>query len=368
MHELAQRLRSDVDDRPTTRTYRDHLIADGLSLPQPPFGGRRTVAWAPAGDYIAVVSAGAKGFRNVYLVPATGGAPRQVSYLANADSTAPAWTPDGSSILFGSGQRTEDTNLARVDLKPRTPTFRTDQFSDLFRQRPSRQTPEPSTPRQPTSDDDAGAGPATTPTTAPLTSLFPTPAPTTGPATRPNHTEVVFDDIDERLALLPVGLDVDEVTVSPDGKWAGVIGAAGGRTNVYLYPLDPLVESPVARQMTATADGKSDLQFAAEPGGGGTRLYFREGGRPRYVAVPFRTSGGGTGSALRPATCRCRSRWTPASTATSASPSTRPGGTWPTSSTTPPCTAWTGRPSAPASPRTWTPPAPPPTSGACSRL
>jgi tricorn protease len=277
--------------------YRDHLIADGLSLPQPPFGGRRTLAWAPAGDYIAVASAGAKGFRNVYLVPAAGGAPRQISYLANADSTAPAWTADGSSILFGSGQRTEDTDLARVDLKPRTPSFRTDQFSDLFRQRPSRQTPEPSTPRQPSGDDDDDivAGPATTRATTAVASLFPTTAPSTDPTTRPNHTEVVFDDIDQRLALLPVGLDVAEVAASPDGKWAGIIGTAGGRTNVYLYPLDPLVESPVARQMTATADGKSDLQFAAEPGGGGTRLYFREGGRPRYVPVPFRATGSSTG-------------------------------------------------------------------------
>ena len=281
----------------------ERVLATGLSVPQPPFAGRRAIAFAPAGDYVAVVSAGAKGFRNVYLVPTAGGPARQVSFLANAESSAAVWTPDGSALLFGSGQRTEENELARVDLKPRPPAFRTDQFSDLFRQRPTRPTPEPTTPRQPTGDADGDADgdaePATTRATI-AAPTGPTTIPTTIPATRPAHTDVVFDDIEERLGLLPVGLDVDEVAVSPDGKWAGVIGSAGGRTNVYVYPLDPLVEAPVARQLTATADGKSDLQFAPDPdpraeAAGATRLYFREGGRVRYVPVPARAVGGGTG-------------------------------------------------------------------------
>jgi Tol biopolymer transport system component/C-terminal processing protease CtpA/Prc len=274
----------------TTRPLRDRLLADGLMLPQPPWGGRGTIAWAPAGDYVAIVSTGAKGFRNIYLIPSTGGVPRQASFVANAESTDAAWAPDGSMLLFGSSQRTEDAELERVDLKPRTPTFRTDQFSDLFKQRPNRTTPEPTTPHQPSGEDEDGA--ATTKTTSPATTTVATTAPTTGPATRPEHTEIVWDGIEQRLGLLPVGVDVGAVAVSPDGKWAGVIGESGGRENVYLYPLDPLVENPVAKQMTATATGKGDLQFAADPGGGGTRLYFREGGAIRYVPVPARTSGG----------------------------------------------------------------------------
>ena len=284
----------------TTRAYRDRLLAGGLELPQPPFGGRRTLAWSPAGDYVAVVSGGPKGFRNAYLVPAAGGPPRQVSFLANAENSAVAWTPDGSAVLFGTGQRTEDSDLAKVDLKPRTPTFRADQFSDLFRQRPTRPAPDPGTPRPPSGDDAAdldGAGPATTRASTQASPLFATTGPTTAPTTRPDHTEVVFEDLDQRLSLLPVGLDVDEVTVSPDGRWAGLVGSTGGRSNVYVYPLDPLVETPVARQLTSSADGKSDLQFAPDPGGGGTRLYFREGGRARYVPVPARATGGGGGVA-----------------------------------------------------------------------
>ncbi len=264
----------------TARASRDRLLAGGLSLPQPPFGGRRTLAWAPAGDYVAVVTAGAKGFRNVYLVPAAGGPPRQASFVANAESTFPAWTPDGAAILFGSGQRTEDFDLARVDLKPRTPTFHADQFGDLFRQRPGRPVPEPFTPRQPTGGDDP-----TTQANAALTAT----APTTGPTTRPDRTEVVFDGIEQRLDLLPVGVDVAEVAVSPDGKQAAVLGSTGSRANVYLYPLDPLVD-PVARQLTASPGDKADLQFAADPAGLGTRLYFREGGRVRFVPVPTRAA------------------------------------------------------------------------------
>ena len=274
----------------------DRLLAGGLSLPQPPYGSRRTIAWAPAGDYVAVTTTDAKGFRNAYLIPAAGGTPRPVSFLANAQSTPIAWTPDGSAILFATGQRTEDSDLARVDLKPRTPTFRNDQFRDLFRQRPTRPSPEPTNPRQPTGDDDA-AGPASTQSTIVITTTGPTTGPTTAAATRPSKTEVVFDDVDQRLSLLPVGLDTDDVAVSPDGKWAGLIGSTGGggRANVYLYSLDPLAETPVPRQMTATAEGKSDLQFAPDPTGIGTRLYFREGGRLRYVPVPSGRGGGGGG-------------------------------------------------------------------------
>ena len=55
-----------------------------------------------------------------------------MSFLANANATGVAWSPDGTFLLFDTGQRTEVPQLARVDLILRTPKFREDQFRDLF--------------------------------------------------------------------------------------------------------------------------------------------------------------------------------------------------------------------------------------------
>ena len=310
----GRELRAIDFSRRTGKVTGERVLARGLAFERPPFdGGDTPFAWAPRyGDWIACVSAGPKGFRNLYLVPAAGDAPpRQVSYLANAESNSVAWSPDGS-LFFGSGQRTEESQLARVDLTPKTPKFRDDQFGDLFRERPNRtiitypdrttHTREPGGdqpteqpdvhPSQPLpaprpADETPSVKPATRPTVTPPTSRpsiavdLPTSRPTVvrRPIALPGtggHTEVNFDDIDQRLSLLPVGMDVDEVAVSPDGKALAFVGTGpgGGRPNIYLYPLDPPAANVVPRQLTATTGGKSYLQFVADPGG--LKLYYLE--------------------------------------------------------------------------------------------
>ena len=101
--------------------------------------------------------------------------------------------------------------LARIDLVPRVPRFREDQFQDLFREQPRPTNPRPPQPSPP--------DPTPAPTTAP------TSAPASQPTTRrfmptffAQRTPVVFDGIRQRLTLLPVGLDVDFQTISPDGR------------------------------------------------------------------------------------------------------------------------------------------------------
>ncbi|MEJ7662819.1 MAG: hypothetical protein WKG07_26300 [Hymenobacter sp.] len=68
------------------------------------------------------------------VVPAAGGAARPVSFLANSNSNTLSWSPDGKYLLFDTGQRTEDAQVARIDLQLRTPRFREDQFRDLFKE------------------------------------------------------------------------------------------------------------------------------------------------------------------------------------------------------------------------------------------
>jgi Tol biopolymer transport system component/C-terminal processing protease CtpA/Prc len=262
------------------KDHRDQIIARGLVFTRPPFDTESTpIAFSPTGDWLACVSPGPKGFRNVYLCPTTGNAvPRQVSFLPNAQSNSVAWAPDGSALFFGSGQRTEDFQLARVDLTPRQPKFREDQFDELFKEHPSSPRQERS-PRRPTVRPAVDSPPTTMPTMAATTRS------TTQPPA-PAKTQIVFDGIDQRLSLLPVGVDVDNLTIAPDSKAVAFIGTSASRTNVYLYSIDPLFPSPLPRQMTATGGDKECLQFAPDPAGNGNlRLYFLDDGAVKFVNV-----------------------------------------------------------------------------------
>src|SRR6185503_986489 len=143
-----------------------------------------------------------------------------------------SWSPDGTFVLFDSGQRTESTQLARIDLVPRTPRFREDQFRDLFREEPPKNVTPVNRPEQ-----------------RPAESPAPSPAPSASPAEekRPatvKPVQVVFDDIRRRLSFLPLGLDVNYQTISPDGKWVALIATAANQANIYVYSLDELSREP----------------------------------------------------------------------------------------------------------------------------
>jgi len=67
----------------------------------------------------------------------------------------------------------------------------------------------------------------------------------------------VFDEIRRRLTLLPVGVDLNYQTISPDGKWVAMIASAENQNNIYVYSLDELSREPaVAKQLTSTAGSK----------------------------------------------------------------------------------------------------------------
>ena len=289
------------------------------SLQRPPLSPDRPFTWSPDSKWIAYMPVGQKLFRNIHVAAVEGdGRGRPVSFLANGGSNTVSWSPDGTFILFDTGQRSETSQLARVDLIPRTPRFREDQFRDLFKEETPknvsptlrRQENNPQSPGTPTQNtvntptptptpDTPGASPTPTPTPSP------TPVPQGGAARggtgapEKKPVEVVFEGIRRRLSLLPVGVDVFYQTVSPDGKFVLMVAGAVGQTNLYLYPLDELQREPaVTRQLTSTPGFKSDRAvLARQPAG----LLHRE--RPH------------TGRAARPAAAaarRSRSRpsWT----------------------------------------------------------
>ncbi len=237
------------------------MFGDALDVPAP--------VWSPDGQWLAMFVVGQKMFRNVELVPAAGGTRRPVSFLANVFADTVAWSPDGTFVLFNTRQRTEQGQLARVDLVLRTPKFREDLFRDLF--------------NEPTPRDRVPPAPAV-PRTGNLDPRTEDREPRTG-----NREPVipVFTSIRDRLSFVPVGLDVNEVVISPDGKTALLVASLGGGTNLYTWPLDELATGPsVARQITTTSGGKSDPQFTAD----GREVFYLEGGRIQIANLERRES------------------------------------------------------------------------------
>ena len=112
-------------------TKEERQVAKGI-FDTPPLIDSRDYAWSPDSKYIAYLTAGAKAFQN-NIVPVAGGEPRQATFLANTYAGSLSWSPDGTFLTFTTTQRTEPGDVIRLDLIPRTPKFREDQFRDLFR-------------------------------------------------------------------------------------------------------------------------------------------------------------------------------------------------------------------------------------------
>ncbi len=231
----------------------------------------KPVSWSPDGQWLAYFGGDTRGFRNVTLVPAAGGPERAASFLANSFSDHIVWSPDRSYLLFATSQRTENSAVARIDLIPRTPRFREDQFRDLFREEPPRTTPPAPEPQ------------STPPSAAPATS----PAALVEPPTKASKAvRIEFEGIRRRLTLLPLDLDAASPVISPDGKvLLFAASSGGGQQNLYTYPLDDLAKDPaVPRQLTSTAGRKSNAQFSPD----GKEVYFLEAGRIQIVTVDTR--------------------------------------------------------------------------------
>ncbi|GAA4503710.1 S41 family peptidase [Hymenobacter ginsengisoli] len=260
---------------------------------RPPLAAERSFVWSPDGRWLAFAPAGARGFTNVQVVPAAGGPARAVSFLANSNSNSLSWSPDGKYLLFDTGQRTEDTQVARIDLQLRTPRFREDQFRDLFKEAvpgpisPDKNQSPPLTPAKPASPAplpvaaaDSVRTKSRTVTTKRKGKKGAVEVVTTTPAKPP--VNINFDDIRRRLSLVPVGVDVRSQRISPDGKWLLLTATVSNQTNLYIYPLDELSkDAPTARQLTSTPGAKREAQFSPDS----KEVYYLDQGRIQAVPV-----------------------------------------------------------------------------------
>ena len=275
-----------------TATQSDRVVARAR-LDRAPFMNDRAIVWSPDSKWIAyATNEGSKLFANAYLVSAQGGEARPVSFLSNTNADALGWSPDGTFLLLVSSQRTESGVLARVDLIPRTPRFREDQFRDLFTTDIPSSAPSPRTQPSPAparetheraparrdsaSKRDSAVSPASDSSSRAADSMH-------RDAVR--HTSVVFEGLRSRLSFLPIGLDVVGEAIAPDGKSVVLTAIAAGQANLYLFPLDELSkEDPVAKQLTSTPGPKTSVQWSPD----GKELYYIESGRVAAIDVASR--------------------------------------------------------------------------------
>jgi tricorn protease len=228
-----------------------------------------SLAWSPDSQWVAYTADDSRSFRNVRVVAAAGGESRPVSFLANGEIGAVVWSTDGKYILFNTAQRSEQAQIARIDLLPHVPKYREDEFRELFR--PSKAPGTPTSPSATPQTEEKSATPA-----AGADAKKPEPVP----------VKIVFEGIHDRLTLLPLGLNAEEPVISPDGKTLLFAARTANQQSLYTYNLDELAKEPVVvRQLTSTPGRKSDYAFTADS----KEVFYLENGMVKSITIESRT-------------------------------------------------------------------------------
>ncbi len=249
-------------------TQNDRVLARG-TFDRRPFGEEDNVVFSPSGDWLAFVDNPPGGFANAYVVPVAGGTPRAITALPNTNAGPLAWAPDGSRLYVVTSQRTENGAVAQVDLVPRAPRFREDTFRSLFDESPPKtKQPSPASP---------------TPSAAALATAAPASAKTSPePAKAKPPVRIDFDGITQRVTLLPTGLDVARVSVTPDGKTLVLDANAAGQQNLYAFSVDETsLGANVATQLTNTSGPKARTGIAPD----GKSVVYEDDGKFARVAL-----------------------------------------------------------------------------------
>lgn len=235
-------------------TKKERTVGSGIIDRVPPLNWSRPFAWSPDNSSIAFLAHGDRLFRNAHVVNVKDQAatPMQVSWIPNVWASSIDWSPDGKSLFLSTSQRTENGQVARVNLVPRLPSFREKKFRDLFEDEKKKDEKSNGTEKKEAETKSEV------------------------------KVEVISDGLRRRLELLPVSLDVDSVAVSPDGKKLLLVASAEGRNNLYLYSIDELdEEAGVPVQLTSTAGSKSGAQFSSDS----KKVWFVERGAINSVSV-----------------------------------------------------------------------------------
>lgn len=234
----------------------ERVVATG-HMWKAPFTMARPLAWSPDGRWLAYFATDTRLFTNVHVVAADGSRPAQrISQLANSFAGSLAWAPDGTALYFDTQHRTENGQIARIDLVARTPEFVESQWRSLFEQETPGERNDTARTRRRQTQSDAAADSVV--------------------------VEIELDGIHRRLELLPLGVDAGPLTLAPDGRTVVFQASAEGQTNLYSFSLDPLAdERPVAKQLTSTPGAKGLAHFTPD----GKTIFYLDRGRVQSVGI-----------------------------------------------------------------------------------
>src|SRR5262249_164356 len=108
-------------------TRKERAAGKGL-MGVPPFSSQHGFDCSPDGKWLGYISGGERNFEPAHVVRLDAGAEsaKPVSFVANTFADELHWSPDGKYLLISTTQRTEDGQIARIDLVPHTPRLHED--------------------------------------------------------------------------------------------------------------------------------------------------------------------------------------------------------------------------------------------------
>jgi tricorn protease len=257
-------------------------------------------AWSPDSRWLVYSARDANFFSNLYLQRVGEETPRQITFLSNLTLGGPLWAPNGRFIIFTTSQYRDESQIARVDLRPVAPQFREVEFEKLFepreaagnrqqasgdRRRDAWDQEHAAEARDERAADETQEGerspeePPDGPVKEPQVERAPDEAAPNrqSPGThRKPELEIVFENIERRLRFLtPTQMDAAAMCVSPDSRDLIFSAVVAGKQNLWTLPLDEPRADQAPRQITASGGGKGWAQFAPD----GKSFYYLEGGQ-----------------------------------------------------------------------------------------
>jgi Tol biopolymer transport system component/C-terminal processing protease CtpA/Prc len=245
------------------------------------------LCWSPDSRWLAFMAHDELAFSNVWVVPAAGGEPRQISFLSNVDGGGLLWSPDGRFIVFTTEQHRAEAQLVRVDLRPPAPVFREGEFEKLFDEKRDKPAEERKPPQPvevevepqpaPAEPPEAPGSPAGAEAAAEASPPQDGPPPEPAPAEAKDAPEpIVFEGVERRLRFLtPLQMNADAQAISPDGKDLLFLAVVAGKVNIWSLALDEPRGGQAPRQLTANDARKEQLQFTSD----GRAFFYLEDGQ-----------------------------------------------------------------------------------------
>ncbi|MBC8161343.1 MAG: PD40 domain-containing protein [Roseiflexaceae bacterium] len=232
------------------------------------FWAGMSFAWSPDSRWVVFCARDSQMFTNLYVQQRDEQTPRQITFLSNISAYLPRWSPDGQFILFSTAQYRRESQIARVDLKPRQPQFREDDFEKLFEQDRKQQVePVPADAPEDLPDDSPASVEVPAPADmldAPVAEAAPERAAPPA-ALETKAVEIVFNGIARRLRILSEPeLNAMPLAISPDSRDLIFLALVLGKRNLWTMPLDDARADSPPRQLTTTTGSKWAAQFTQE--------------------------------------------------------------------------------------------------------